>query len=432
MSHVTTAARPQVATTAAIEGEAAPRTLPSVAPPLAGGRRIVPIIPQSLAEVRQLAETISRSGAAPKSYRSDNGAGPVNIDMVSAAILVGLEVGLAPMAALTGIVMLDDGPVIWGDARDGLVAASGLLVDMKEEMTVDDSGLFLSATCTVWRKDRQTPITQTVTRSQAELAGWLQNEVWQTNPNRMAQMRAKGWANRDAFPDVLKGLKVYDEENDFIDVTSRGAATTAPARPRRADFQAGDRLRDAAPAADAGQSEPPRPLQDREDPAGAEDDGWPLYDEIGETIGSYPPTVWHAEFEKLTDKLEGGALANAFENNRDAGIKIATDHAEEIGEIIAEGLRAIFDIGEAPEPARNSPDRSAADPKDLCPEGKTQEDSADLIVALLKGSATVKAVNRILKANATRMKAWRRSNQIRVNAAADTRLEDLQLGGPAR
>jgi len=430
MSHVTTQARPQAATLAAIEGETAPRALASVPPPLAGGGRIAPIIPQSLAEVRQLAEIISRSGAAPKSYRADNGAGPVDIDMVCAAILVGLEVGLAPMAALTGIVMLDDGPVIWGDARDGLVAASGLLVDMKEEMTVDDNGLFLSATCTVWRKDRPTPVTQTVTRSQAELAGWLENDVWQTNPNRMAQMRAKGWANRDAFPDVLKGLRVHDEASDFIDVTSRGAATTVPARPRRADFQGDQQRRDAE--ADAGQSQPSGAPQERDDSAAAEDDGWPLYDEIGETIGSYPPTVWHAEFEKLTDKLEGGALANAFDNNRDAGIRIATDHAEEIGEIIAEGLRAIFDIGDAPQSARFSPDRATAVPKDLCPEDKTQEDSAELVVALLKRSATVKAVNRILKANAGRMKAWRRDNQVRVNAAADARLEDLQLGGPAR
>jgi len=415
MSHVTTAARPL---TAQPDEATEPRLPRSVPPPLVGGGRVLPIIPQDLGQVRQIAEIIARSGAAPKAYRSDGGAGPVDVDMVCAAILVGLEVGLAPMAAVAGIVMLDDGPVLWGDARDGLVAASGLLQDMKEELALDEQGIFVSATCTVWRVGRPTPIVQTVTRAQAALAGWLENDAWKAHPNRMAQMRAKGWANRDAFPDVLKGLKAYDEEQAFIDVTSKGAASTTPPAPRRSDFTAPE------PAAPTMGEAAPRHSQEPDTAEGSGDDGWPLHDETGETIGSFPPAQWFDAFEKMTAKLEGTALVDAIDNNRVAGGRIATDHSIELGPIIADGLAAIF--------ALTDDDQAPTRPKDaesFCPDGPKQENIADAVIALIRASTTVARVNQILKANAPRMKSWQRANQTKVTVAADDRLEHLQIGG---
>lgn len=340
MSHVTTAERPTAAP-APIANDA-PAQLPrAVQPPLAGGGRILPIIPQTLAEVMQLAQLIARSNAAPDCYRMQDGAGPIDTDMVCVAILAGLEVGLPPMAAVAGIVVLDGTPTIFGDARDGLVAASGLLVDMKEEMVVDAHGIVVSATCTVWRKDRPTPITQTVTMAQAELAGWLENDAWKTNPNRMAQFRAKGWANRDAFPDVLKGLKNYDEERDYLDVTGRGSATTAPPEPKRSDFMP---PKDAPAAATTEQQI--EPVGDQPE----ETEGWPLYDETGETVGAYPAVQWIDAFERMTSPLDDTRWLAAVDNNRETAAGVVEEvegSADKMDAIKAKGLSTSFVFAKA-------------------------------------------------------------------------------------
>lgn len=426
MSHITTATRPASAAVAAPSQEAAPAQLPRpVQPPLAGGGKILPIIPQSLAEVRQMAEIIARSGAAPKSYRMDGGAGPVDVDMVCAAILVGLEVGLAPMAAVSGIVMFDDGPAIWGDARDGLVAASGLLEDMKEEMVLDEEGVFLEANCTVWRKGRKTPIVQTVTRGQAALAGWLENENWKTNPNRMAQMRAKGWANRDAFPDVLKGLRSHDEAEDFLDVTSKGAASTTPPAPKRSDFMPAAGQQREQPAAEVGATG-----GERYEPVGqdhAEPEGWPLYDETGETVGTYEALRWVDEFERLVNKLDGPRWSTAVDNNRDTAAKVVAECSDKASLIEAAGLTASYEFAKAISEKGDDRGAAASEPENLVPSG-TQDECADKLVSMIEASTTVARVNRILKVNIKPMMGWTKANRDKVLDAQDARLEALQAG----
>lgn len=209
-------------------------------PSLRVGGGLAAIIPQDFDQAYRMARVIAASGTAPKSYMMKDPTDLkecLSIERIAVAIMHGLEVGLPPMAAVQGIAVINGMPTIYGDARDGLIAASGLLEDMHEEMELDDQGLFLWARCTIWRKGRKTPIVQTVTRPQATRAGWMKKQgPWTESPNRMAQQRAKGWASRDAFPDVLKGLVDRDEALDMVDVTRAGSVTTAPPPPRRSDF----------------------------------------------------------------------------------------------------------------------------------------------------------------------------------------------------
>ncbi len=54
----------------------------------------------------------------------------------------------------------------------------------------------------------------------------------------MLQMRARAWAMRDGFADILRGMSVGEEAQDVPrDVTAQGSHTTMP-EPRRADFVA--------------------------------------------------------------------------------------------------------------------------------------------------------------------------------------------------
>src|SRR4029453_6865653 len=246
-----------------------PKTAPPAAPPeprlpvLLGGGGIKAIIPQNFEEAYKMARIIAASGTAPKSYLmkdQTNLKEYLSVERIAVAIMHGLEVGLPPMQAVQGIAVINGMPTVYADAQDALVEASGLLEDRVEEHELDDQGLFLWWRCTVWRKGRKTPIEHTITRPQAARAGWLKKQgPWTESPNRMAQRRARGWAYRAAFPDVLKGLVDRDEALDMVDVTPRGSATTSAPPPRRHDFQ-------PQPADQGDQAEPER---------------WELFDEVG-------------------------------------------------------------------------------------------------------------------------------------------------------
>jgi hypothetical protein len=52
--------------------------------------------------------------------------------------------------------------------------------------------------------------------SDAKKAGlWGKSGPWTQYPKRMLQLRARGFALRDAFPDVLKGLVTAEEAQDY-------------------------------------------------------------------------------------------------------------------------------------------------------------------------------------------------------------------------
>src|SRR5262249_4628841 len=52
---------------------------------------------------------------------------------------------------------------------------------------------------------------------------------------RMMKMRARSWALRDKFADVLRGLHSAEEAQDMVDITPRSMASMAPPEPRRSD-----------------------------------------------------------------------------------------------------------------------------------------------------------------------------------------------------
>ena len=202
---------------------------PAPKPPLVGGGKINAIIPQDIESVFRLANVIVTAKMNPKSLDT--------VEKCTVAIMHGLEVGFTPMAALQSIAVVNGMPSIWGDGLIALVRASGLLEDFQE--TVDDvqAGPTI-AVCKVKRKDSPSWVVQSFTRPQAMKAGlWRKQGPWVQYPHRMMQMRARAFALRDAFPDVLRGLHSAEEVTDMVDITATGAATTAPPEPRRSDFK---------------------------------------------------------------------------------------------------------------------------------------------------------------------------------------------------
>jgi hypothetical protein len=181
------------------------------------------LVPRSLGEVKELACMIALAEWAPECYRDIDG--NYLQPKIELAILHGATVGLGPIAAVHAIAVIGGTPSIWGDGALSVIEHSGLLEDMVEDYEDgDEEGL--TAICTMKRRDRVTPIVTRFSMAMAERAGLTRSEgPWQTYPERMLRMRARSWTMRDAFADVLRGLQLREEVEDY---QGRGGA-----RPRR-------------------------------------------------------------------------------------------------------------------------------------------------------------------------------------------------------
>lgn len=181
---------------------------PNVVPLKAGGR-VQAIIPQSVEEVFRLANAIAKSGLAPSTMRS--------AEQITIAIMHGAEIGLPPMQAVQRIAVVNGRPAIWGDAVPALLLARGFrLVETMDG--VDDAR---GATCCVIRPDG-TRVERRFSIGDAKIAGlWGKAGPWKQYPDRMLQMRARGFAARDGAADVLAGLYIAEEAQDIEIVRTR-------------------------------------------------------------------------------------------------------------------------------------------------------------------------------------------------------------------
>jgi len=182
---------------------------------------------RSAEDLWRFSQIVAKSELCPKDYIGKP-------EKVAVAIEFGLELGLNPLAALQNIAVINGRPSIWGDAALAMCVASSHWVHeaFEESMDYDDAGNPLAAHCVVQRRGCK-PIKRTFTMADARRAGLANRETWKTYPARMLQMRARAWALRDAFPDVLKGLRISEEEQDLADVAT--TETTVVAIGRRAD-----------------------------------------------------------------------------------------------------------------------------------------------------------------------------------------------------
>lgn len=164
----------------------------------------------TLDDMWRFAQCVVKSGFAPKGMEKP--------ESVLIALEMGYEVGLSPMAALQNTAVVNGRPTIYGDAALALVRGSGLL-DFYEEKQVgtkskDDFGYCVTAK----RKGDTSSYSETFTVADAKVAGlWGKTGPWSQYPARMLKFRARGFLLRDAFGDVLKGMRTYEEASDYID-----------------------------------------------------------------------------------------------------------------------------------------------------------------------------------------------------------------------
>jgi hypothetical protein len=196
---------------------------------IVAGAPPLPIVPRSLEEALTLARAVVASGMAPHGLETP--------EACLIAILHGLEVGLTPLSALQRIAVIDGRPTIWGDGAMALVRASGLCRAVREWIE-GDAPQDWTAFCEVLRRGESDPVTCRFGVEDARRAGlWGKPGPWSLYPRRMLQMRARAFALRDVFADVLGGLYLREEiESEVVlqfPAPSKAQAIAAPPVPDR-------------------------------------------------------------------------------------------------------------------------------------------------------------------------------------------------------
>jgi hypothetical protein len=164
------------------------------------------LVPANFEDLWRMAKAVSASGLAPR--------GMDRPEQVFVAMAHGLEIGLKPMQSLQRIAVINGRPTIWGDAMIGLVRASGQLERISETIEGKPGTDDFAAVC-VAKRVGSDEVRSVYSVKDARTAGlWGKSGPWTTSPKRMLQMRARAFALRDLFADVLGGLYMAEEVMD--------------------------------------------------------------------------------------------------------------------------------------------------------------------------------------------------------------------------
>ncbi|HTJ40062.1 MAG TPA: hypothetical protein VL738_43235 [Dactylosporangium sp.] len=170
------------------------------------------------------AERLASSGLLPAQYRRQ----PAN---VLYAIEYGRMVGLAPMAAITGVHVIEGKPGASAALISALVRRAG------HKLRVTGNGQ--SATAIIIRADDpdfEYRVTWTLRKNSdgnpsAEESKLLNKAIWQQYPASMLKARAISQVARDACEEVLFGLH-YTPEELGAEVDEEGEPVAAPSQPQ--------------------------------------------------------------------------------------------------------------------------------------------------------------------------------------------------------
>lgn len=140
----------------------------------------------------------------------------VTVPSAVVAIIAGASVGLNPFESVQSIAVVNGRPALFGDGMKAVVQGSGTLESEHIEWFKDASGLRGAVRVTVKRKGVESPIIGEFSVRQAQQAGlWKKQGPWQQYPERMLLARARAFAYRDGFADVLHGIRSGEEEEDI-------------------------------------------------------------------------------------------------------------------------------------------------------------------------------------------------------------------------
>jgi hypothetical protein len=162
---------------------------------------------QTFDDAFRFAKMVAASEFAPKDFKGKP-------ESCLLAIQHGSEVGLSPMQSLQSIAVINGRPTIWGDAALALVQSSPVCEYVREY--TEGEGDNLTAVCEAKRRGYPAPTVVRFSVADAKKAGlWGKSGPWSAYSTRMLQVRARGFALRNAFADALRGLITAEEAQDY-------------------------------------------------------------------------------------------------------------------------------------------------------------------------------------------------------------------------
>lgn len=190
-------------------------------------RQQLDLSPQTFDQALVFCDYLADSDLVPKDFKGK----PANCLI---AIQWGAELGLKPLQAIQNIAIINGRPSLWGDAVLALVRSSPLCEYVKES---DDGH---TAICRAKRRGED-EVVGTFSIDDARTAGLFgKSGPWTQYPARMRQMRARAFALRDGFTDVIKGMAIAEEIMDIQPVSIADAVRTVTARAEPISYSADD------------------------------------------------------------------------------------------------------------------------------------------------------------------------------------------------
>jgi hypothetical protein len=182
------------------------------------------LAPKSMGEAMEFSKTLAKSSMVPQAFKNKP-------EDILVAVQWGYEVGLSPMQALQNIAVINGKPSIYGDAALALAQGNPEYAGHKEWQTGEGDKAVAHCLFKRVRHGQTIETERTFSVADAKAARlWGKPGPWQQYPARMLQMRARGFALRDAFADALRGVITAEEARD-IPVGPGQAPTSGPANP---------------------------------------------------------------------------------------------------------------------------------------------------------------------------------------------------------
>jgi hypothetical protein len=186
--------------------------------------------PQTLGQALEWARIMCVSNLVPEGMRGN----PADVLI---AILWGNQLGMSVVQALQNIAVVNGRATIWGDAFLAIVMgrAGAELEKFEEKWEPDvEAGKW---TTTVKRKGREEVVRSFSIADAKKITYYAagnkkilaEKDTYQNYPRRMCKFKARNEALRDTFPDLLLGIGVREEADEYEDPRPVGRGATAAA-----------------------------------------------------------------------------------------------------------------------------------------------------------------------------------------------------------
>ena len=182
------------------------------------------LVLSSFEDLKSMALLLAKAGIVPDCYKNRDGT--VNVPSLAVCLQAGMEVGFSPVQSVRDIYVINGRPTLHSDGPLALVQASGHFNGIRETFEGEPGTDAWTAHCTMWRKGVEHPVTESFSFAEAKQAGLTGKQNWKNYPRRMLRNRARTFAIRVLFADVMKGLVDRDEAQDIevFDTTATVAA----------------------------------------------------------------------------------------------------------------------------------------------------------------------------------------------------------------